>query len=181
MNSVTTQVKPSWMSPKIALRQLAEKGGYGVFAVAPIAAGEIVVMWGGEIVATEEFEQLPESIRIHCLQVEEELYLVVRELGPADMVNHSCDPTVGMSGHAGLVALRPIKPGEEIAFDYAMTDSSPYDEFDCACGSRLCRGRVTGADWQRPDLQARYAGYFSPYLERRIAALKSRVRQLNGH
>jgi hypothetical protein len=33
---------------------------------------------------------------------------------------------------------------------------------------------VTGEDWRRPDLWARYAGHFSPYLERRIKALKRR-------
>jgi hypothetical protein len=59
-----------------------------------------------------------------------------------------------------------------------MSDGSPYDEFDCACGSPLCRGRVTGDDWQRHDLQARYAGYFSPYLQRRIE--RSRRHQ-NGY
>jgi S-adenosylmethionine decarboxylase len=52
-----------------------------------------------------------------------------------------------------------------------MTDGSPYDEFDCTCGAPGCRRRVTGSDWQRPELQARYAGHFSPYLERRIARL----------
>ena len=33
---------------------------------------------------------------------------------------------------------------------------------------------VTGADWRDPELQDKYAGWFSPYLERRIAALPSR-------
>jgi hypothetical protein len=38
----------------------------------------------------------------------------------------------------------------------------------------LCRGRVTGEDWRNPELWERYAGHFSPYLERRIKALKRR-------
>ena len=53
-----------------------------------------------------------------------------------------------------------------------MCDGSPYDEFDCACGSARCRGRVTGNDWRDPLLWKRYAGHFSPYLQRRIAALQ---------
>ena len=172
MIDVIEEVKPSWMSPRVAARQFADKGGQGVFAIAPIAAGEIVIMWGGSIYPTSEFLQLPEAIRIHSLQVEEKLYLVPPELGPADMVNHSCDPTVGMSGQLGLIALRALRAGEEIAFDYAMTDSSPYDEFECACGSTRCRGRITGADWQLAELQERYAGYFVPYLQRRIDRLR---------
>jgi hypothetical protein len=27
---------------------------------------------------------------------------------------------------------------------------------------------VTGSDWALPELQKRYKGYFSPYLQRRI-------------
>jgi hypothetical protein len=33
---------------------------------------------------------------------------------------------------------------------------------------------VTGDDWRNPTLWERYAGHFSPYLERRIRALKRR-------
>jgi hypothetical protein len=53
-----------------------------------------------------------------------------------------------------------------------MCDSTPYDEFNCGCGTALCRGQVTGNDWQLPELQARYEGFFSPYLQRRIDRLK---------
>ena len=67
-----------------------------------------------------------------------------------------------------LVAIRPIAKGEEICYDYAMSDGSRYDEFCCSCGSSECRGRVTGNDWSLPELQVKYAGYFSPYLQRRI-------------
>jgi hypothetical protein len=68
--------------------------------------------------------------------------------------------------------MRDIEPGEELTFDYAMCDGSRYDEFDCYCGGAHCRGRVTGEDWRRPELWQRYEGYFSPYLARRIEALK---------
>ena len=80
---------------------------------------------------------------------------------------------MGLIGQISVVALRDIYPGEEVCFDYAMSDSVPYDEFTCACGELNCRGRVTGNDWMLPDLQARYAGYFSPYLQRRIHRLQT--------
>jgi hypothetical protein len=31
---------------------------------------------------------------------------------------------------------------------------------------------LTGKDWQRPDLQRRYAGFFSAYLAEKIARLR---------
>jgi uncharacterized protein len=39
----------------------------------------------------------------------------------------------------------------------------------CKCRSSNCRGTLTGKDWQRPELQERYAGYFSAYLTKKIA------------
>ena len=94
--------------------------------------------------------------------------------GAADWVNHSCDPNAGLVGQIVLVALRDIKVGEEICFDYATSDGSPYDEFECGCGSRLCRHHVTGDDWKLPELQKRYEGHFSPYIQRRIDGHKAR-------
>jgi hypothetical protein len=68
-----------------------------------------------------------------------------------------------------VVAMRDIAIGEELCFDYAMSDGGDYDEFECLCGSLECRGVVTGRDWQLPELQLRYAGWFSPYLAQKIA------------
>jgi hypothetical protein len=77
-----------------------------------------------------------------------------------------------MGGAAQVVAMRDIEVGEALTFDYAMSDGSNYDEFVCACGAAACRRSVTGNDWTRSDLQQRYAGYFAPYITRRIAALR---------
>ena len=86
-------------------------------------------------------------------------------------INHSCVPNAGLSGQIGLVALRDIRAGEEVCYDYAMSDASPLTMgFACACGEPGCRGRVEADDWARPELQRRYAGYVSPYLARRIGA-----------
>jgi hypothetical protein len=54
-----------------------------------------------------------------------------------------------------------------------MTDDAPHDVMECHCGSASCRGMVTGRDWQRVDLQRKYDGYFSWYIQRRIDARKS--------
>lgn len=64
--------------------------------------------------------------------------------------------------------MRPVAAGEELCFDYAMSDTDPYDEFACACGAATCRGTVTGNDWRLPALQERYSGFFSGYIARRF-------------
>lgn len=163
----------SYLSPKLESRPIPSKGGNSVFALEAIAKDEVIVMWGGTIVTGETLETLTPREQSLSVQIEENLYLVPEKVGPADHVNHGCEPNAGMYGAIGLVAMRDIAPGEEVCYDYAMSDGSPYDEFDCSCGSDLCRKRITGDDWRDPILWERYKGYFSLYLQRRIFRLQS--------
>jgi len=163
----------SYLSPLIDARPQPAKGDFGLFANQLIPTDTLLILWSGRVVNGQELEQVPEELRRFSVQVEEDLYLYSPEPEPADYLNHSCDPNAGFSGQVGIVALRAIQPGEEICIDYAMCDGSPYDEFTCGCGNAQCRGQITGDDWRRPELQARYAGYFSPYLQRRIQRLQA--------
>lgn len=128
-------------------------------------------MWGGSIVTASELDPSIPDFSKRVLQVDEDLFLFNSLLNdPADCFNHSCDPNAGMNGPSGLIAIRDIPAGEEITFDYAMCDGSDYDEFDCNCDMPHCRHHVRGDDWKLPELQKRYAKYFSTYLQRRIDA-----------
>ena len=161
-----------FLSPKLEVRAEPEKGGFGVYAMEAVAAGEVVSVWGGYIVNAEQLETLPHEVQQHTVQIEEGLYsATIGGAETADFINHSCDPNLGLRGQITLVALRDIEVGEEVCFDYAMTDCTPYDEFECRCGMAACRGTVRGYDWRLPELWAKYAGYFSPYLQRRIDRL----------
>lgn len=160
----------SYLAPMLEARPV--KGGRGVFALHRIQAGEVLAVWGGEVMPERRFAQLPAEVQRVSVQIEENLYLAPSREGAAEWINHSCNPNAGMSGQVTLVALRDIEEGEEVCYDYAMSDGSPYDEFPCECGATQCRGRVTGNDWRLPDLWVRYRGYFSPYLQRRIDNLR---------
>jgi hypothetical protein len=160
-----------FLTPKA--RPAATSGkGYGSIATEPIAAGEIVAAFGGRCVTRDEFDLLPTSQQVRSVQIDEFLYMAgTPEPEPANFINHSCDPNCVLSGNVVLVALRDIAAGEELGYDYATSDGSDYDEFECTCGTALCRGKVSGHDWMLPELQLRHRGSFSPYLAKRIAAL----------
>ncbi|MEY2446214.1 MAG: uncharacterized protein QOE00_2794 [Ilumatobacteraceae bacterium] len=146
--------------------------GFGSFASEPITAGEVVAAFGGRCVTRDEFDLLPASQQVRSVQIDENLYMAgAPEPEPADFINHACEPNLGLTGNVVLVAMRDIAVGEELTYDYATTDGSDYDEFECHCGSTLCRGKVSGHDWMLPELQLRYRGSFSPYLTKRIASL----------
>ena len=162
--------------PENYLTRLAEMrpapgAGFGSYAIAPIAAGTIVATFGGTLMSRAEFDKQDVERRSRSIQIDDDAFLLgPPQREPGDAVNHSCEPNCGMGGAAQVVAMRDIAVGEALTFDYAMADGSDYDEFDCACGSSFCRGRVSGNDWSNADLRARHAGYFSPYLVRRMAA-----------
>ena len=84
-------------------------------------------------------------------------------------LNHSCEPNLGLQGQIVYVALRDIAVDEELTFDYAMNDDEP-GEMLCRCGTKSCRGTITGVDWKRPEIQRKYDGYFSWFIQRRIDA-----------
>lgn len=158
----------NWLTPKAQARPAGDKG-WGSFAIERIEAGETVAGFGGWCVSRETLNSLAEERQHRSIQVDEDLYLVSRdEREPGDCLNHSCDPNCGLMGSTILVAMRDIKVGEELGFDYATCDDSDYDEFQCGCGSNICRGTVTGLDWKRADLREKYDGWFSSYLAKRI-------------
>ncbi|MFN8386095.1 MAG: SET domain-containing protein [Anaerolineales bacterium] len=169
----------SHLNPKCSSGAFEEKGGCGVFAREPIKKGELLALFGGRIASRDEIDPNMPHFTQRVLQIEDDYYLITpRPLEPSDCFNHSCEPNAGFTGQVGVVAMRDIKAGEEVTFDYAMCDGSIYDEFTCQCGSANCRGQVKGTDWTIPELWEKYDGYYMPYLARRIEKLKAASRVL---
>ena len=83
-------------------------------------------------------------------------------------LNHSCEPTLGWRDDATLVAVRDIAAGEELTVDYATGVDDPDFVMMCHCETYRCRQVIEGTDWQIPQLQARYAGFWRPDVRRRI-------------
>ncbi|MEM7429072.1 MAG: SET domain-containing protein-lysine N-methyltransferase [Pseudomonadota bacterium] len=149
--------------------------GTGLFAREPLVRHEIVVVKGGYVMTMAERDAVYELIGPTEIQIDDGLFIgpvnpSEREAGMMHL-NHSCAPNVGIWGDITFVAMRDIAAGEELNIDYAMTDNEPGIAMPCSCGAQSCRGVVTGEDWTLPDLQARYEGYFSAYLQRKLEAV----------
>ena len=158
----------NWLTPKAQMRVTPGKGS-GSFAISKISKGEIVASFGGSVIDQSELVKYSDDRVSRSLQLNSDTYLLSGNIPePGDMINHSCEPNCGIAGTSSVQALREIEIGEEITFDYAMTDSSKYDEFICTCGKSGCRKKITGIDWQKEELQARYKNYFSSYIEKLI-------------
>ncbi len=157
----------AFLSPKVEVQGTDEKF---VVCTEDIILGELVVVFGGVIISIAELNLLPESEKKMTMQIDDNLFSYSKKRHNSDYINHSCDPNLGFKDSFSLISMRSISPGEEVTFDYAMCDSEPFDEFICKCGSTACRGKVTGDDWSLADVQKKYNGWFSPYLQLRIDA-----------
>jgi hypothetical protein len=166
----------NYLSPLAEPREIPHKG-FGSFAIAPINTGTVVATFGGTFMSRSVFNNYPAEQQSRSLQIEANNFALGPEARePGDSINHSCSPNCGMRNATQVVSMRPIAVGEELTFDYSMSDASDYDEFDCACGAPNCRKRITGEDWKLSELQLRYQGMFSPYIQRMMDA--SRVARL---
>lgn len=138
-------------------------GGRGVFAVRDISAGAVVYDLAGKLVTKAQciVDVLTLRARIDDpLSVSEDEYLLLD--WHSNSFNHSCEPNVGIRGRTEMFALRPIRLGEEIEFDYSVT--VPPNMFTslwsmkCSCGSEHCRLKIG-------NLSTISDGKLSAYLE----------------
>ncbi|MES0881712.1 SET domain-containing protein [Roseibium sp. SCP14] len=162
----------SWFSDKVEKR-LSDIEGKGLFALSDIANGELLVVKGGHLFDRSKRDQLSRTLGPSEIQIEDDLFIgpITAEEREGSMMylNHSCEPNVGIKGQVCFHAMRDITKGEELTFDYATGDNDDW-RMECACGSSRCRETVSGKDWQIADLQKRYDGWFSSYLQTKIDA-----------
>lgn len=164
----------SYLSPKVKIGQ--SKVGKGIFAIKKIGKGELIADFengSGKFLPLEEADRIYEAGNDYMLQVDDNVFFVAtgkNELEDADFINHSCEPNCGIKERLKIVAIRSIEKGEEISFDYAMSESSDYS-MKCLCGKQKCRKFICGDDWKIRDLQKNYNGFFSGYLQKKIERL----------
>jgi hypothetical protein len=116
-------------------------GQHAVVANADIERGEVVLMVTGQEVA------VPTR---YTLQVDRDLHIEAEQDGDGPdgypvwrFMNHGCDPNILLRGR-GFVALRAIRAGEEVTFDYDTTEWDMASPFRCHCSSPCCRGTIRG-------------------------------------
>jgi hypothetical protein len=85
-----------------------------------------------------------ENFKKYAYPVSNEVFLLWDE-NPAGWApqNHSCEPNTAYRG-LDVIALRPIRKGEELTLDYADFLDEHMEPFECSCGSSICRKHITG-------------------------------------
>jgi len=151
----------------------------GVFARARIAAGERV-WW---LVAGEEASSLvltrdeiiahPQSATLqtysYMIGMDEYETTLTPERDPSWFFNHTCDPNCGYVSAELIVALRDIEPGEQVAYDYAFTETeaSFHAGMQCGCGTAACRGKLEFSEYRSPAFVRKWRQCLSPHVKAR--------------
>jgi uncharacterized protein len=130
--------------------------GKGVFAVQPLAEGETLIEYGGEVITWKE------ALRRHphdptdpnhtfYFHIDDKHVIDGKQGGNSSRwINHSCKPNCEADEEGGRVfikALRNIEPGEELFYDYGLIIDAKYTpqllaEYPCWCGAKKCRGTL---------------------------------------
>jgi hypothetical protein len=115
----------------------------GCYTTAPIRKRTHIVEYTGPYLTTDEADELYEDREETYLYGLSDGKTVIDGDGIAAFVNHCCDPNCEIDeidGHVWIIALRNIKPNEELTYDYNLYDGD--DDAPCYCGARNCRGSM---------------------------------------
>jgi len=150
------------MPRKIEARKSAIHGN-GVFAIADIKQGEPVVEYKGKRRTHAEVDADDtgdvESGHTFLFTLNDEYVIDANHKGnKARWINHSCDPNCEplIDEHDGknrkkdrvvIEALRNIKAGEELTYNYGIVLGEPHTAhlkkvWECRCGAKKCTGTM---------------------------------------
>lgn len=177
----TTKLKTSTTTPLCKARR-SPIHGTGVFAVRAIPQGARVIEYVGERISHREADRRY-AVKDHddnhtfLFTVDARTVIDAGVRGnDARFINHSCDPNcepIAFGDHMWIVAVRDIRPGEELAYDYAIELDEPHTparkrRFPCACEARNCRGSILKPKRQplHPRVRRAIARYGPPARSR---------------
>jgi SET domain-containing protein len=156
-------------SPKIKLKR-TKKFGLAVFATKKIKKNEAIAQFDGKYYP--ENAEWTKFINDHVIQCAPKLW---RDSdGIAKFINHSCEPNCGIKRKFNVVAMRDIKKGEQITWDYEMTENSSWWVLKCKCGSPICRKRIGAYKNMPAEIRKKYKGYISSWLTKAELAKKKK-------
>ncbi len=134
--------------------------GRGVFAVAPIKKGTRIIEYLGERISHAEadrrYEVKGDDDGHTFLFIASNRTVIDAGVDGNDarFINHNCNPnceTVIEDSRVFIDAVRNIKPGEELGYDYQLTWESTDEPaelalYECRCGAKNCRGTMLNKD-----------------------------------
>lgn len=137
--------------------------GMGLFTTQPVRKGEVAFTLKGTRIKfspknKEEAMQLPNIFGIDAGESIDPIF-------PYDHINHKCEPNLAVAEDGvSFVALKDIGPGEELTFDYSISEYSDW-EMECNCGSASCRKVIQSIDKLPKEYFSNYFPHIPKYFQ----------------
>jgi hypothetical protein len=164
--------------------------GRGAFATRAIRTGQKVDEYLGQRISHEEADRRYDDAdgRHHTFLfiLDEDTVLDARYGGnDARYLNHSCAPNCETEiehGRIFIKALRPIRPGEELTYDYRFEWQDDYGAqevryYRCRCGTPACRGTILRVPRR---MQAQVKAWLAEPARKRLAGKKATGKKATG-
>ena len=129
----------------------------GLYAAHNIKAGTKIIYYKGKLITKKETERNPKydnEKAIYLFNVNSRYDMDGDfEYNTARLINHSCNPNCEVAGKGlklWIFALRDIKKGEELSYDYGFGFDENYKDYVCKCGAKNCCGYIVreGSRWR---------------------------------
>ena len=134
----------------------------GLYANRDIKKGTKIIEYKGKIISVKQSETDPKfdngrAIYLFNLNKKYDLDGDFK-FNTARLINHSCDPNCEVFGSGLKVfvyAMKNIKKGDELSYDYGFSYDSDYKQFPCKCRSKNCIGFIVreGSRWRIKKLK----------------------------
>jgi uncharacterized protein len=135
--------------------------GKGAFATQRIPKGRRIIEYIGERMPWGDASEDPEDPHTFLFGLSDNNLVINAAIGGNDArwINHSCDPNceaVEERGRVFIYALRNLRPGDELFYDYALVIDEPRTpemekQFECHCGARKCRGTLLAVEEEEEE------------------------------
>jgi hypothetical protein len=131
--------------------------GWGCRALQEVCKGTLIIEYIGEVINTAEMQKRntdqrtnsPWDHEFYIMELDNGIFVDGKRKGNMSrFINHACDPNCQLvrwevrgTTRIGIFAMRDIKKGESLSYDYQF-DTNDRSYFHCCCGSPKCRGTM---------------------------------------
>jgi len=130
-----------------------DRKGLGLYATKNIKKGTKIINYIGKIITkkqTEQSEKYDNAKPIYLFNLNNRYDLDGDfSFNTARLINHSCSNNCEYDGKGlklWVTAIRNIKKGEELTYDYGFGYDEDYKDFPCRCGSKNCVGYIVRSE-----------------------------------
>lgn len=138
--------------------------GKGLFTSKEIKKGEVAFVMKGPQIKFHPKDRAESMATPNLVGLDDGLYM--DPISPYVFVNHHCDPNLAVEEDGvTYVALRNIKAGDELFFDYSISEYSDW-EMPCHCDSKNCRKMIRSINELPVDFFDKYFPFIPKYFQR---------------